>query len=210
MKFASYSTLVSLLAVPVVISVPLDSRNASSASHPHRPGSNSTAPHRKIKAFPPSVAFARAAHATPSHTSNSTTDDPPAGNSSTSGAAFAADPSINVAGIYAAAQAAKASPLPSGSYPTTPDANAAQVQIYGDWLALGSGGGTPQSNSTSTTGKNSTNTPGDQDGDLDSRAAAGGVAAFHFIADMDTDCDGPDVRIFLSILQDFMLTAPAG
>ncbi|KAJ7148778.1 fungal chitosanase of glycosyl hydrolase group 75-domain-containing protein [Mycena crocata] len=69
-----------------------------------------------------------------------------------SAASFAADPSINVAGIYAAAHASKTKTL--ASYPTTADRKTV-TNIYGDWQNLP------------------------------------GVSAFHFIADMDTDCDGP-------------------
>jgi hypothetical protein len=82
---------------------------------------------------------------------------------SSSSVAFAADPSINVAAIYAAAQSATGNPLASGIYATTTSKDAHQTQIYGDWLTL----------------------------------ASGGVSAFHFIADMDIDCDGPDVRWLL-------------
>ncbi|KAJ6551830.1 fungal chitosanase of glycosyl hydrolase group 75-domain-containing protein [Mycena capillaripes] len=64
---------------------------------------------------------------------------------------FAADPSINVAAIYAAAQASNSHIL--ASYPTTPERKTF-TNIYSDW--------------------NFTD-----------------VSAFHFIADMDTDCDGP-------------------
>ncbi|KAF8218012.1 fungal chitosanase of glycosyl hydrolase group 75-domain-containing protein [Mycena galopus ATCC 62051] len=64
---------------------------------------------------------------------------------------FAADTSINVAGIYAAAQASDTHIL--ANYPTTPERKFFS-NIYGDWL-------------------NFTN-----------------VSAFHFIADMDIDCDG--------------------
>ncbi|KAJ7035204.1 fungal chitosanase of glycosyl hydrolase group 75-domain-containing protein [Mycena alexandri] len=67
------------------------------------------------------------------------------------GAAFAADPSINVAGIYAAAQASNSHTL--ATYPTTPERKA-YTNIYADWNFTG-------------------------------------VSAFHFIADMDVDCDGP-------------------
>ncbi|KAJ7223343.1 fungal chitosanase of glycosyl hydrolase group 75-domain-containing protein [Mycena pura] len=132
--------------------------------------------------------------------------------STTSGVGFAADPAINVAAIYSAVQAATASPLPSGSYPTSPDKGATQVQIYGDWLSLGGGGdGGPASSESSASGPDSSvmpmpspsasaNATGDPDSDPDSdddgtndrRGAAGGVSAFSFIADMDTDCDGPD------------------
>ncbi|KAJ7250708.1 fungal chitosanase of glycosyl hydrolase group 75-domain-containing protein [Mycena rebaudengoi] len=65
---------------------------------------------------------------------------------------FAADPSIKVADIYAAAQAANKVKL--ASYPTSDDQKH-MADIYGDWQNLT------------------------------------GVSAFHFIADMDTDCDGP-------------------
>ncbi|KAJ7653099.1 fungal chitosanase of glycosyl hydrolase group 75-domain-containing protein [Mycena polygramma] len=64
---------------------------------------------------------------------------------------FAADPSINVAGIYAAAQASSTNIL--ATYPTNAERKAF-TNIYSDW--------------------NFTD-----------------VFAFHFIADMDTDCDGP-------------------
>ncbi|KAJ6494061.1 fungal chitosanase of glycosyl hydrolase group 75-domain-containing protein [Mycena vitilis] len=64
---------------------------------------------------------------------------------------FAADPSINVAGIYAAAQASSTNIL--ATYPTNAERKAF-TNIYSDW--------------------NFTD-----------------VSAFHFIADMDTDCDGP-------------------
>ncbi|KAJ7867445.1 fungal chitosanase of glycosyl hydrolase group 75-domain-containing protein [Mycena leptocephala] len=106
-------------------------------------------------------------------------------NSSTSAVAFAADASINVAAIYAAVQSATKIPLDAGSYPSSTDDGGKTVQIYGDWLTHGSGG---QGGSNAST-----------DGDMDSRAVktsadSGGVAAFHFIADMDTDCDGPDMN----------------
>ncbi|KAF7324972.1 Endo-chitosanase [Mycena kentingensis (nom. inval.)] len=65
---------------------------------------------------------------------------------------FAADPSINAAGIYAAAQGSRTKVL--ASYPTTPERKV-YSNIYGDWWNLT------------------------------------GVSAFHFIADMDVDCDGP-------------------
>ncbi|KAJ7062122.1 fungal chitosanase of glycosyl hydrolase group 75-domain-containing protein [Mycena amicta] len=68
-------------------------------------------------------------------------------------AGFAADPAINAAGIYAAAQGSRTKIL--ASYPTTPERKA-YSSIYGDWWNL-----------------------------------TGGVSAFHFIADMDVDCDGP-------------------
>ncbi|KAJ7474693.1 fungal chitosanase of glycosyl hydrolase group 75-domain-containing protein [Mycena latifolia] len=64
---------------------------------------------------------------------------------------FSADPSINVAGIYAAAHASKAKSL--ASYPINSNRKTI-TSIYGDWQNLT------------------------------------GVSAFHFIADMDTDCDG--------------------
>lgn len=64
---------------------------------------------------------------------------------------FVADSSINVAGIYAAAQASNSHIL--ANYPLTPERKAF-TNIYSDW--------------------NFTD-----------------VSAFHFIADMDTDCDGP-------------------
>lgn len=85
-------------------------------------------------------------------------------------------------------QSATKIPLDAGSYPSSTDDGGKTVQIYGDWLSLGSGG---QGGSNAST-----------DGDMDSRAAktstdSGGVAAFHFIADMDTDCDGPDVSSFI-------------
>ncbi|KAJ7910504.1 hypothetical protein B0H13DRAFT_2486854 [Mycena leptocephala] len=67
-------------------------------------------------------------------------------------ASFTADPSINVAGIYAAAQASNSHIL--ATYPTTPERKAFS-NIYGDWQNLTD------------------------------------VSAFHFIADMDVDCDGP-------------------
>ncbi|KAJ7244389.1 fungal chitosanase of glycosyl hydrolase group 75-domain-containing protein [Mycena haematopus] len=67
-------------------------------------------------------------------------------------AGFAADPSINVAGIYAAALASSTHIL--ATYPTTPERKS-YTNIYGDWQNLPS------------------------------------VSAFHFIADMDIDCDGP-------------------
>ncbi|KAJ6555141.1 fungal chitosanase of glycosyl hydrolase group 75-domain-containing protein [Mycena vulgaris] len=65
---------------------------------------------------------------------------------------FAADPSINVAGLYGAAHASNERTL--ASYPTTSNRKIV-TSIYGDWQNLP------------------------------------GVSAFHFIADMDTDCDGP-------------------
>ncbi|KAJ7434537.1 fungal chitosanase of glycosyl hydrolase group 75-domain-containing protein [Mycena galericulata] len=64
---------------------------------------------------------------------------------------FAADPSMNVSGIYAAAQASNTKAL--ASYPLNPSRKTITT-IYGDWQNLS------------------------------------GVAAFHFIADMKTDCDG--------------------
>ncbi|KAJ7621017.1 fungal chitosanase of glycosyl hydrolase group 75-domain-containing protein [Roridomyces roridus] len=67
--------------------------------------------------------------------------------------AFAADPSINIAGIYAAAQAAGSNDL--ATYPLEPS-HRITTTIFGDWLNLP------------------------------------GVAAFHFIADMNIDCDGPE------------------
>jgi hypothetical protein len=69
-------------------------------------------------------------------------------------ASFAADPSINVAGIYGAAVASNTHTL--ASYPTTPERKA-YTNIYGDWQNFAN------------------------------------VSAFHFIADMDVDCDGPKV-----------------
>ncbi|KAJ6567805.1 fungal chitosanase of glycosyl hydrolase group 75-domain-containing protein, partial [Mycena sp. CBHHK59/15] len=65
---------------------------------------------------------------------------------------FAAGPSIDVAGIYAAAQAANSTVL--NSYPTSPSSKNI-ANIYSDWQNLT------------------------------------GVSTFYFIADMDTDCDGP-------------------
>ncbi|KAJ6494060.1 fungal chitosanase of glycosyl hydrolase group 75-domain-containing protein [Mycena vitilis] len=47
--------------------------------------------------------------------------------------AFAADPSIDVAGIYSAVQAATGDPLKT--YPTSPEADHHSI-IYGDWLNL--------------------------------------------------------------------------
>ncbi|KAJ7080603.1 fungal chitosanase of glycosyl hydrolase group 75-domain-containing protein [Mycena belliarum] len=70
-------------------------------------------------------------------------------------ASFAADPLINVAGIYAAAHSSKTKVL--ASYPIN-SARKIISSIYGDWQNLS------------------------------------GVSAFHFIADMDTDCDGTKVR----------------
>ncbi|KAJ7827126.1 fungal chitosanase of glycosyl hydrolase group 75-domain-containing protein [Mycena olivaceomarginata] len=67
-------------------------------------------------------------------------------------ASFAADPSINVTGIYGAAVASNTHTL--ASYPTTPERKA-YTNIYGDWQNFAN------------------------------------VSAFHFIADMDVDCDGP-------------------
>ena len=72
---------------------------------------------------------------------------------------FAGDPSINVAGIFNAAQAS----LTAGkdvlaTFPSEPDAPN-NVKILGDWEKLK------------------------------------GVSAIHFIADMDVDCHGVDVRI---------------
>ncbi|KAF7368777.1 Endo-chitosanase [Mycena venus] len=67
-------------------------------------------------------------------------------------ASFGADPSINVAGIYAAAVASNKDTL--ASYPTTPERKLFAT-IYGDWQNFAN------------------------------------VSAFHFIADMDVDCDGP-------------------
>jgi hypothetical protein len=75
-------------------------------------------------------------------------------------ASFTADPSINVAGIYAAAQASNSHIL--ASYPTTPERKAFS-NIYGDWQNLTD------------------------------------VSAFHFIADMDVDCDGPKVSARASV-----------
>ncbi|KAJ7901507.1 fungal chitosanase of glycosyl hydrolase group 75-domain-containing protein [Mycena leptocephala] len=89
---------------------------------------------------------------------------PSSDNSSTSAVAFAADASINVAAIYAAVQSATKVPLDAGSYPSSTDDGGKTVQIYGDWLTIGS-------------------------------------AAFHFVADMDTDCDGPDVTADLIVFQ---------
>ncbi|KAJ7583460.1 fungal chitosanase of glycosyl hydrolase group 75-domain-containing protein [Mycena floridula] len=66
---------------------------------------------------------------------------------------FAADPSINVAGIYAAAKAATSKSL--DSFPPR-QGKKSDVHIYGDWQDLKD------------------------------------VSAFHFIADMDVDCDGVD------------------
>ncbi|KAJ6480141.1 fungal chitosanase of glycosyl hydrolase group 75-domain-containing protein [Mycena sanguinolenta] len=65
---------------------------------------------------------------------------------------FAADPSINVAGIYAAALTFNTETL--ATYPTTPERKSFS-SIYGDWQHFSN------------------------------------VSAFHFIADMDVDCDGP-------------------
>ncbi|KAJ7174936.1 fungal chitosanase of glycosyl hydrolase group 75-domain-containing protein [Mycena filopes] len=85
---------------------------------------------------------------------------------------FAADPSINVAAIYAAVQKATANPAPSGSFPTTTDDGGKQVQIYGDFPLLGGSSGMNKSGAAAT-----------------SKTAP---STFHFIADMDTDCDGTD------------------
>jgi chitosanase len=71
-----------------------------------------------------------------------------------SATSFAADPSINVAGIYAAAHASNTKSL--ANFPTNSDRKVLS-SIYGDWQNLP------------------------------------GVSAFHFIADMDTDCDGTKV-----------------
>ncbi|KAJ7769201.1 fungal chitosanase of glycosyl hydrolase group 75-domain-containing protein [Mycena maculata] len=71
----------------------------------------------------------------------------------TSTVGFAADQSINVNGIYAAAHASHTKVL--ASYPGNSDRKTVST-IYGDWQNLP------------------------------------GVSAFHFIADMDTDCDGLD------------------
>lgn len=70
---------------------------------------------------------------------------------------FAADPSIDVDGIYKAALAANQQSL--AQFASGIGLNDA-VHIFGDWQKLD------------------------------------GVSAFHFIADMDVDCDGTDVRVF--------------
>ncbi|KAJ7171127.1 fungal chitosanase of glycosyl hydrolase group 75-domain-containing protein [Mycena filopes] len=70
---------------------------------------------------------------------------------SAASAPFGADPSINVAGIYAAAQASNSHIL--ATYPTN-EQRRNYSTIYADWNFTG-------------------------------------VSAFHFIADMDVDCDGP-------------------
>lgn len=70
-------------------------------------------------------------------------------------ASFAADPSINAEGLFAAAKKSQNDVLASfGSGQGGP-----KVKIYGDWETLP------------------------------------GVSAIHFIADMDVDCDGVDVRL---------------
>ncbi|KAJ6629350.1 fungal chitosanase of glycosyl hydrolase group 75-domain-containing protein [Mycena sp. CBHHK59/15] len=133
MKLASLS-LSTLAAFSLVVAIPArpSAQSASGTSGGARP-----------------TATARAFHS--SSTTSSGTN--PAATASTGGAAgFAADPSINVAGVYAAAKAANAHDL--ASYPTSPNGNSI-AHIYGDWQNLT------------------------------------GVSAFHFIADMDTDCDGP-------------------
>ncbi len=73
-------------------------------------------------------------------------------------AGFAADPSINVDGIYAAALASNN--YSRASNPTSPERKTF-TNIYGDW-------------------QNFSN-----------------VSAFHFIADMDVDCDGLKVNTCL-------------
>ncbi|KAJ7660104.1 fungal chitosanase of glycosyl hydrolase group 75-domain-containing protein [Mycena polygramma] len=86
---------------------------------------------------------------------------------------FAADPSINVAAIYSAVKSAKKQPLDQDrTYLSTTDKGGQRVHIYGDWLTLGRAAASGR--------------------DLDSRSTNNGVSAFHFIADMDTDCDGLD------------------
>ncbi|KAJ7741764.1 fungal chitosanase of glycosyl hydrolase group 75-domain-containing protein [Mycena maculata] len=166
MRLAAYSAIIPLVATHLALGAPLVPKRTPSASR--------------------SLFTSAGTDSNSTDTgsgSNSTIDSSPDSNSS--GVSFAADPSINVAGIYAAAQSAKGSPLPAGSYPTSTDSDATQVQIYGDWLTLGSGsanGSSTQSNSSAPSNSS----------DLDSRASAGAVSAFHFIADMDIDCDGPD------------------
>ncbi|KAJ7143729.1 fungal chitosanase of glycosyl hydrolase group 75-domain-containing protein [Mycena epipterygia] len=97
------------------------------------------------------ASFALAMPAPPIKSSNDSNPPPPATLPGTAAASFAADPSINVAGIYAAAHASNTKSL--ASYPTSADRKNV-INIYGDWQNLA------------------------------------GVSAFHFIADMDTDCDG--------------------
>ncbi|KAJ6629351.1 fungal chitosanase of glycosyl hydrolase group 75-domain-containing protein [Mycena sp. CBHHK59/15] len=77
--------------------------------------------------------------------------DPTTGVTTADKSAFAADPSIDASGIYAAVQAATQQPL--ATFPTT-QAQDHMSTVYGDWLNLA------------------------------------GVQAFHFLADMDIDCDG--------------------
>ncbi|KAJ7110713.1 fungal chitosanase of glycosyl hydrolase group 75-domain-containing protein [Mycena crocata] len=123
--------------------------------------------------------------------------------SNSSSVPFAADASLNVAALYAAVQAATSMPLENGTFPTTSDEGAHIAQIYGDWLALGSGSGAPgNSSSVGLTDYGDTNSTGDPESNFQSRAktnntgtpAGEGVVVFHFIADMDTDCDGPEMN----------------
>lgn len=72
------------------------------------------------------------------------------------GSDFAADPSINVVEILAAAKAANKQPFDE-SYRSSQGKKEPDVKIFGDWKDLP------------------------------------GVSAFFFTADMDVDCDGPNV-----------------
>ncbi|KAJ7649248.1 fungal chitosanase of glycosyl hydrolase group 75-domain-containing protein [Mycena rosella] len=89
--------------------------------------------------------------ALPASLKTSDVASPPPTMAATAVATFAADQSINVAGLYAAAHASSRKSI--ASYPTNSNRKIV-TNIYGDWQNLT------------------------------------GVSAFHFIADMDTDCDG--------------------
>ncbi|KAJ6457000.1 fungal chitosanase of glycosyl hydrolase group 75-domain-containing protein [Mycena vitilis] len=124
----------------------------------------------------PAVAPPARTHSTPNPVSTSHRASSSASSSHhdpASNIPFAADPSINVAAIYSAVKSAKKQPLDQGrTYLSTTDKGGQPVHIYGDWLTLGRAS---------------------RSRDLDSsRSTNNGVSAFHFIADMDTDCDGLD------------------
>nr|GAT51646.1 predicted protein [Mycena chlorophos] len=146
MKFFAIFTL-ALLAVPVASNNILDSHRRRSARAKQRLAE------KQLDAVELTIEYedANAHHTTsPSTVTAIATMTPD--RSGNGLAAFAADPSINAAGIYAAAQRSQGRLLET--YPTSPDRKI-YSNIYGDWLNLT------------------------------------GVSAFHFIADMDVDCDGP-------------------
>ncbi|KAJ7694909.1 hypothetical protein B0H17DRAFT_1274452 [Mycena rosella] len=101
--------------------------------------------------------------ALPASLKTSDVASPPPTMAATAVATFAADQSINVAGLYAAAHASSRKSI--ASYPTNSNRKIV-TNIYGDWQNLT------------------------------------GVSAFHFIADMDTDCDGTKQCQYLDALED--------